>query len=492
MRKAWLSLLVATSLVLTAFIFPAGAATPAKIYAIAFQQEIPADYASIITNAGGQVLRVMPEIAGLEVQSVNPGFLKNLKDVKGIQAANEALVIKLDDEETAPQIADGNPVTDIKPDADGTYWSHQWEIQRVTHNGDSYAIETGGVKNADGTVTHKAVVGVIDTGIDPNHPDLKVNFIGGRNFVPTNGDGDATETGDQNDIIDRVGHGTHVSGTIAGNGMIKGVGPNLGIRAYRVFPASGSAPTTWIVPAIVQAAKDNVDVINMSIGGFDGIARYSYLGDKNGYSDLADALLWQRAVQYAVNHNVTVVVAAGNESLNLNNPTEITDYLNDNYGYLGLQFKGASREVPGQTPGVITVSSSVEWTTDKIAFYSNYGSSAIDVAGPGGDNGPLYDQTLDLAKRDFHFRSLSTYPTYMEPYFTSNLTGYALMHGTSMAAPKVAGIAGVLKAHYPNLSPAQVTALIKKTASDFGKPGSDQLFGAGEANIYNALKGLKE
>lgn len=488
MKKIWLSILLSISLILTMFIIPTGAAAQAKTYAIAFKQQIPDDYTTVIANAGGKVLRVMPEIAGLEVQSDNPNFLSNLKAVKDIQAANVELVVKLNDKRINPQTADGQPVTDI-PQADKTdvYWNYQWDIQRITHNGDSYAIETGGVKNADQTVTHKAVVGVIDTGIDLHHPDLKANLLGGKNFVPANADGDPTETGNPNDIIDRVGHGTHVSGSIAANGKLKGVGPDLGIRAYRIFPASGGAPTSWIAPAIVQAAKDKVDVINMSIGGFDSIARYSYLTDKNAYSDIADFLLYRRAIQYAVNHNVTVVVAAGNESLNLNNPKEITEYMNAEYSYLGLQFKGASREVPGQTPGVITVSSSIEWSKEKIAFYSNYGSSTIDVAGPGGDNGPLYDETLDLGKRDFHYRSLSTYPTYMDPYFTSNLRGYALMHGTSMAAPKVAGIAGVIKAHYPHLSPTQVTALIKQTAADFGKPGTDQLFSAGEANIYNAL-----
>ena len=61
-----------------------------------------------------------------------------------------------------------------------------------------------------------------------------------------------------------------------------------------------------------------------------------------------------------------------------------------------------------------------------------------------------------------------------------------------MASPKVAGIAGVIKAHNPRLTPAQVTALIQQTAIDLGKPGTDELFGAGEANIYTALTGMKK
>ncbi|AET70541.1 subtilisin-like serine protease [Desulfosporosinus orientis DSM 765] len=492
MYKKFLGLVVAISLITTTFLTPAGAAPAKKTFTIAFRQEIPSDYDLIISKAGGQVLRVLPEVSGLEVQSDNPCFLDNLKMVKEIQAADAALTLSLNNQELNPVAAQGQPVTDIpQGDQIHSYWDYQWDIQRVTHNGDSYALETGGVENLNGTVIHKATVGIIDSGIDLNHPDLKSNIIGGQNFVPAGAEGDPTETGDPNDYRDRLGHGTHIAGLIAANGKLKGIGPNLGIRAYRIFSASGNTSTGQIIEAILQGTKDKVDVINMSVGGFDCISRYTYLDEKNAYHDVTDALLYRRAIQYAVAHNVTVVVAAGNESLNLNNPREITNYLNQTYGYLGLQYKGASRQIPGQIPGVITVSSSNQWSKDKIAFYSNYGSRSIDVAAPGGDNGPIYDQTGDLSLQDFHYHTLSTYPTYLEPYYTSNLRGYALLQGTSMAAPKVAGIAGVIKAHNPELTPAQVTALIQQTAVDLGKPGTDALFGAGEANIYTALTGRR-
>ncbi|MEH7453222.1 S8 family serine peptidase [Gottfriedia acidiceleris] len=56
-----------------------------------------------------------------------------------------------------------------------------------------------------------------------------------------------------------------------------------------------------------------------------------------------------------------------------------------------------------------------------------------------------------------------------------------------MAAPKVAGIAGVIKAAHPEYSPSQVAAAIRQTVLDYGKKGQDPLFGSGEANIYNFL-----
>ncbi|MEI4828298.1 S8 family serine peptidase [Bacillus sp. FJAT-53711] len=451
-----------------------------KNYLIAFKKDLPSNYESIISNAGGQVLRAIPAIGALEVKSSNNSFLDNLKGVSSIQAANKEIVHTLDKEEISPAAADGKPVTDIpQPENIDSYWKYQWDIKNITNDGASYKINGGTGKGA--------TVGVIDSGIDANHPDLIKNYRGGQNFVPAGVD--ETETGNSADVKDRGGHGTHVAGSIAANGKLKGVGPDLKIKAYRVFPESGSAPTAWIVDAIVAAANDKVDVINMSIGGFDSLKYYSN-GQK--YSDIADVLLWKRAIEYAVQKNVTVVAAAGNESLNMSDKKMVTDYLNKEYGSADLIFKGPSVETPGQIPGVVTVSSSNQWSTDKIAFYSNYGNSFIDVAAPGGDNGPTYAETGDLNQRDFHYRALSTWPTYLAPYFTSNLHSYALLHGTSMASPKVAGIAGVIKAAHPTYSPAQVANLIKQTSKDYGKPGHDALFGDGEANIYNALLNNKK
>lgn len=455
-----------------------------KNYLIAYSKTLPKDYQTQIKNAGGEVVNSIPEIGGVEVRSADPSFLNQLGKSASIVAANVEKSHKLNDEE--PAAADGNPVS-LTPDPDGTYWSSQWDIKRLTNDKKSYDLETGGTETSSGLV-HKAIVGIIDSGIDAEHPDLKANFVGGKNFVPKGGYyGDVLEeAGNPTDVKDTNGHGTHVAGSIAGNGKVKGVGPDLGIRAYRIFDASGSAPTAPIVEAIIAAANDNVDVINMSIGGFDNL-KYYYEGTR--YTDVADVVLWKRAIQYAVNKKVTVVAAAGNESLNYADKKSLTDYMNAAYGDLGIIFKGVSIEVPGGTSGVITVSSSNKWSRDWLAFYSNYGNSFIDVAAPGGDNGPEYDSTRDLSTRDFTYRSLSTWPRYegFPRYFTTNADGYAYLHGTSMAAPKVAGIAGVIKAAHPDFTPSQVKALIEKSALDYGKNGHDSLFGAGEANAFTAL-----
>ena len=67
-------------------------------------------------------------------------------------------------------------------------------------------------------------------------------------------------------------------------------------------------------------------------------SKYYYQGTR--YSDIADVLLWKRAIKYAVKKNVTVVVAAGSDFLNYADKKSLTDYMNVIYGDLGITFKG--------------------------------------------------------------------------------------------------------------------------------------------------------
>ncbi|MEH7111621.1 S8 family serine peptidase [Neobacillus niacini] len=453
------------------------AAPEQEHYVIAYKGKLPSNFSVTISKAGGTIERVIPEIGIIEVASSEPTFLSTVQKDTNIQTAGRELEAYLetdpdDNINFEPGTPNGAKVT-LDPNAD-SYWDRQWDMQRLTHDGDSYDLNDG---NED------TVVAVIDTGIDFSHPDLKENadLAGSKTFVPG-----TTDAWDEN------GHGTHVAGSIAANGKVKGVGPDLTVRAYRVFGATGGAQQSWITDAIVAAANDGVEVINMSIGGWRWMA--NNLGEKG---DSASMVAYHRAIQYAIQKGVTVVVSSGNDSKDLNNLHDMQAYWKDTYG---LDIKGPSRVVPAQIPGVITVSSSNEWTTNGIAFYSNYGN-AIDVAGPGGDNGPLYDSLYRsnpkgnyLDKRDFTYRTLSTYPSYSvgggnatTQFSDGQWHGYSYLHGTSMAAPKVAGVAGVIKAAHPEYSPAQVAAAIRQSALDFGKVGSDPLYGAGEANIYNFL-----
>ena len=125
---------------------------------------------------------------------------------------------------------------------------------------------------------------------------------------------------------------------------------------------------------MVAAANDCVDVISMSIGGYNGIAGYTWTDPDTGTAykmkDVADFIAWKRAAQYVASKGVVLVVAAGNQATNVAKPAAITDMLNAWLGPDGYYFWGASREVPGTLPGVLTISAT--GPADRPASYTNY------------------------------------------------------------------------------------------------------------------------
>jgi subtilisin family serine protease len=152
-------------------------------------------------------------------------------------------------------------------------------------------------------------VGILDTGIDYNHPDLKDVYKGGYDFV--DGDSDPMETTYKNWQDSKkpefngnsyyTAHGTHVAGTIAGQGTnsnvsVQGVAPDADIYAYRVLGPYGSGSSEAVIAGIEKAVQDGMDVINLSLGA----------GINDPYYPTSTA------INYAVLNDVTAVVSAGN------------------------------------------------------------------------------------------------------------------------------------------------------------------------------------
>lgn len=121
----------------------------------------------------------------------------------------------------------------------------------------------------DAGFTGKGVtVAVIDTGVDYTHPDLEHAFGDylGWDFVDNDADPQETLIGDVDDPADATNHGTHVAGTIAANGALKGVAPDAQLLAYRVLGPGGSGSTENVLAAIERAVEDGADVMNLSLG----------------------------------------------------------------------------------------------------------------------------------------------------------------------------------------------------------------------------------
>ncbi|SDN74367.1 minor extracellular serine protease Vpr [Bacillus sp. OK048] len=125
----------------------------------------------------------------------------------------------------------------------------------------------GANKAWDAGFTGKGVtVAVIDTGADYTHPDLKHAFgdYKGYDFVDNDNDPQETPKGDPRG--EETAHGTHVSGTVAANGTIKGVAPDAKLLAYRVLGPGGSGTTENVIAGIERAVQDGADVMNLSLG----------------------------------------------------------------------------------------------------------------------------------------------------------------------------------------------------------------------------------
>lgn len=143
-------------------------------------------------------------------------------------------------------------------------------------------------------VTGKGVkVGVIDTGIDYKHPDLKRNYKGGFDVVDWDDDPMETTPKEGEATI----HGTHVAGIIAANGQMKGIAPDAEIYSYRALGPGGTGTSVQVIAAIEKAVEDKMDIINLSLGS-----------SVNG-PDWPTSL----AVNKAVEMGVSVVTANGNE-----------------------------------------------------------------------------------------------------------------------------------------------------------------------------------
>ena len=192
-----------------------------------------------------------------------------------------------------------------------------WNVDRVDAE-ISWSISTG----------DPVKVGVIDTGIDLKHPDLKENIKGGYNAINP-----SKSPNDDN------GHGTHVAGIIAAlnnNIGVVGVGPKIDLYAIKVLNASGSGYLSDVIEGLQWAVSNGMQVVNMSLGTSQDVQSFH------------DAIL------SAYEAGVTIVAAAGNT--------------------------GGSVIYPAAYPEVIAVSATDE--NDQIASFSSRGPE-IDLAAPG-------------------------------------------------------------------------------------------------------------
>ena len=317
-------------------------------------------------------------------------------------------------------------------------FADQWGLSntgQVHTIADPPPASTQGLADADADVSDAwgvtqgspdTVIAILDTGVDLSHPDLSPNLWSNTDEIAANGIDD-DGNGYVDDIVgydflgndpfpqdNTVGHGSHVAGiaAAAANNSIGGAGvcPACKLMILRAGDKDGF-PTSATLEAIVYAVQNGADIINMSLGG----------------------PIWSKferdALAKAGNNGALVVAAAGNDARD-------NDQL---YFFRNGDPFAPSYPASYDLPNIISVAASNDLDQYGYAtgcdlagggakcFFTNWGHTSVDLAAPG----------VDI-------------------FSTSLSGGYETETGTSMSAPFVSGVAGLVLSQNPSYTPQQV------------------------------------
>jgi subtilisin family serine protease len=382
----------------------------------------------------------------------------------------------------------------------------QWDMAQIdaTASG-SYAVETG---------DRRVRVGIMDTGVDGNHPDIAPNFsrVLSRNFtvdipVDANGveiDGPCKKEPDRSCTdpanVDENGHGTHVASIIGSpiNGLgVAGVAPDVTLVNIRAGQDSGFFFLQPTVDALTYAGDVGLDVVNMSFYTdpwlFNCTANPADSpADQDEQRTIIEAT--QRALRYAWNHNVTLVAAAGNQAIDYTKPSvdETSPDFADVPGeapYTREIDPADCISLPAQGEHVIAVSST--GISTRKAYYSSYGYGYVDVAAPGGDVYDTPTNTRDITKAvlaaapEAVLREAKLITPSGKPKSASVVRDcrdgvcafYQYLQGTSMASPHAVGVAALIVSQRGSsldggygLDPAVTESVLRSTATQHACP----------------------
>jgi serine protease len=371
----------------------------------------------------------------------------------------------------------GESVTPAATPNDDDFTTYQWNFSLIDMPA-AWDIQPGGSSDV--------IVAVLDTGITTTAQSQTFRIWTGSAFenVPmafaVNSDLSGARLTDARDltfldpgpVLDMDGHGTHVSSTIGedtNNGLLlAGLAYNVRIMPVKVCrgyweeliiraasnitgfpsPIAGGCPIIDIADGIRYAADRGARVMNLSLAGSSPQATI------------------QDALTYAVQRGAFVAVAMGND-FNFGNPVMYpARYAQD-------------------IMGVMSVASVTKSQTR--ASYSSTGAHA-EIAAPGGQLQGGVDQGVIWQSSMFPPDSNPGFPDFVRRPRFDRYDGVGIT-GTSMATPHVAGLAALLIAQSPGISPANVERAIRATARDLGPVGKDNDFGYGLIQPRRALFG---
>jgi hypothetical protein len=325
------------------------------------------------------------------------------------------------------------------------FYRRQWNLRAIGANFAWAAGRTG---------SSSVRVAILDTGIDDRYLDLNglVDLSRSVSFVPSDDALVHALFPTRSVTTDLHFHGTHVASIVSSKALaVAGVTSRVRLMAVKVLNRNGSGFTSDILRGVLFAADNGADVINMSLGGeFAKAGNGRLIGFIN------------KVFSYAQRQGTLAVVAAGNAHEDLDhNGNTYDDYCNQ----ANVVCVAATGPTAGATNG--------PWVgVDTPTPYTNYGSSAITVAAPGGYAQPVWGacSTTSLAV-----------PVCRTGTFTLGVSG------TSQATPHVSGLAALIVEDVGHGHPQQVRARLMQSADDLGAPGVDPYYGKGRINVKTAL-----
>ncbi len=352
---------------------------------------------------GLQEVREVADAAGVRRLAVAPGQE---------EAAAEAL-------RADPRVAWAEPdytlAYQLTPN-DRYYAKWQWYMRQIGAEG-AWDLTTGA---AD------VIVAIVDSGVDPDHPEFKSRLVPGYNFV-----------GDNADTRDTVGHGTAIAGLVGAQGNnsagVAGLAWRTRLMPLRVGDEEG-AKSSDAARAVRWAVDNGARVINLSLG----TSRRSRV--------------LEEAVDYAYKKGALIVAAAGNE-YESGNPVEYPAAFANAIAVGAVRYDGAR------------------------ASYSNTGAH-VKLVAPGGDAKGKKDNDPN----NWIFSTFYDVDTHESTY--------AGGVGTSLSAPIVAGAAALVWSVNPSLTNAEVEQILLSTTDKLGNPNDprNDEFGFGRVNVGRAVR----
>ena len=449
-------------------------ASDAGSYLVRFKGNgVPADFASQVAALGGEVIFAHAGAGVAAVAGLSADAAGALAGSSSIAAVDADASIELEPLAGDPALMEGDQLQSPSNPTTAAFYGRQWNMGAI---GGPQAWAAGKL----GSPSVK--VGILDTGIDYLHPDLvgRVDLKLSRSFLSATEN--ARVPAGAHPVADLNYHGTHVAATVASNGLLAaGVSSQVTLVGLKVCtpgtPANGyrgSCPTSGTLAAVLYAADQGLDVINMSLGGsFD--RRQASAAGGNGPSFLATI---NQVMTYAHRKGTTVVVSAGNSALDIDHDGNGYKSYCSSPTVVCVSATGPTSARLVATPAFPRLGEYVDiQNIDALASYSNFGRSAISVAAPGGNGVPVWAAcsgfTIHPALAGCRTRTATS----------GSVVGIS---GTSMAAPHVAGLAALVAGELGR-NPARIQARLQQSADDLGQSGVDPAYGKGRINVAKAM-----